>query len=299
MNRLAADLLLLLTAAIWGLAFVFQKTAMDVIGPYTFIASRSVVAALALLPFAWFEGGRRQAVLPRRMLPIIAAGGVLFFIGAALQQVGLQTATVTNAGFLTALYVIFTPFVAWIWRRVAPAAVVWPAAILSVVGTWLLGGGSIAAFNVGDMLITVCAVFWAVHVLVTSESNAFNRPLAYTCGQFAVVAILALLAALLFETPTLAALTKAAPQIAYVGLLSSALTFTLLAVAMRHTPPSEAAVIISTESLFGAFAGALLLGERIGLVAWFGAGMIVAATVLVQASPWLRDRRKVASAASD
>ena len=140
MNRFVADLLLLLTAAIWGLAFVFQKTAMDVIGPYTFIASRSCVAALALLPFAWVEGRRAGAAfLPNRMLPVMMLGGVLFFIAAALQQIGLKTATVTNAGFLTALYVIFTPFVAWFWRRLAPASVVWPAALLSIVGTWLLG----------------------------------------------------------------------------------------------------------------------------------------------------------------
>lgn len=298
MNRFVADLLLLLTAAIWGLAFVFQKTAMESIGPYTFIASRTAIAALVLLPLAFLEGRNAggAAVLPSRMWPVTVAGGVLFVIAAALQQIGLKTATVTNAGFLTALYVIFTPFVAWFWRRVAPSFVVWPAAILSMVGTWLLGGGSIAAFNGGDVLITVSAVFWAIHVLVTAESNVFNRPLAYTCGQFATVSALATVMAAMIETPTISGLAAAAPEIAYVGVLSSALTFTLLAVAMKHTPPSEAAVLISTESLFAALAGALLIGERIGFVSWIGAGLIIVATLLVQLSPWLLERRKTAAA---
>lgn len=300
MNRFTADLLLLLTAAIWGLAFVFQKTAMDAIGPYTFIAARTAVAALVLLPLAYMEANRAGGapLIPRRMFPVVAIGGVFFFVAGALQQIGLKTATVTNAGFLTALYVIFTPFAAWAWRRVAPAAVVWPAAILSIVGTWLLGGGSIEAFNGGDVLITLSAVFWAIHVLVTSESNVFNRPLVFTCGQFAVVCLLATIMAATTESPTLAGLIAAAPEIAYVGVLSSALTFTLLAVAMKHTPPSEAAVLVSTESLFAALAGAILIGERIGFIAGIGAGLIIVATLLVQASPWLKDRRKVAHANS-
>lgn len=298
MNRFAADLILLLVAAIWGLAFVFQKTAMDAVGPYSFIASRSALATLVLVPLAVMEGRRAggAAVIPARMLPVIAIGGIFFVIAAALQQVGLKTATVTNAGFLTALYVIFTPFAAWGWRRVAPAAIVWPAAVLSIVGTWLLGGGSIEAFNGGDVLITIGAVFWAIHVLVTSESNVYNRPLAFTCGQFTVVGVLAGAVAAFTEPITLAGLKAAAPEIAYVGVLSSALTFTLLAVAMKHTPPSEAAVLVSSESLFGALSGALLLGERIGFVAWVGAGLIVVATLLVQASPWLKERRKPAAA---
>lgn len=298
MNRFVADLLLLLTAAIWGLAFVFQKTAMDAIGPYTFIASRTALAALVLLPLAYLEGRRDGGapIMPSPILPVVALGGVMFLIAGALQQIGLKTASVTNAGFLTALYVIFTPFVTWFWRRLPPSSIVWPAALLSIAGTWLLGGGSLASFNYGDLLITISAVFWAVHVLVTAESNAFNRPLAFTCGQFAVVSALSTVLALGMETPTIAGLAAAAGEIAYVGILSSALTFTLLAVAMKHTPPSEAAVLISTESLFAALAGALLIGERISFIAGIGAAMIVAATLLVQLSPWFAERRRSAAA---
>ena len=106
MRRIHADLLLIATAAVWGLAFVFQKTAMDNVGPLTFIAARGLLAALALAPFAWFEQRKSGVTASANFRPIIVAGGVLFFLGAYLQQTGLITATVSNAGFLTALYVI-------------------------------------------------------------------------------------------------------------------------------------------------------------------------------------------------
>ena len=166
MTRLRADLILLLVAAIWGLAFVFQKTAMSTLGPYTFIAARSLVAAVALAPLAFLEASRTTVTASSSFRSVIAVSGLLFFIAAAFQQVGLQTATVTNSGFLTALYVVFTPFVAWVWNKKSPNRVVWPAAALSFVGTWLLGGGAFSAFNQGDILVAICA----------SRSPALMRP---------------------------------------------------------------------------------------------------------------------------
>jgi drug/metabolite transporter (DMT)-like permease len=145
------------------------------------------------------------------------------------------------------------------------------------------------------MLVAICAVFWAIHVVVTGASNTHHRPVAYTCIQFAAVAALAIAGAAAFETPTLVGLAAAWREIAYVGLMSSALTFTLLAVAMKHTPPSEASILISTESLFAALAGALLLGERLAPIAWTGAALIVVATLLVQLAPQSRARRQVST----
>ena len=116
MNRLNADLILLAAAVIWGLAFLFQKSAMAHVGPLTFIAARSALAALALAPLAWREHAQAGAPMPRGLLPIACGGGLLFFVAAWLQQAGLQTATVTNTGFLTALYVVITPFIAWGWN---------------------------------------------------------------------------------------------------------------------------------------------------------------------------------------
>ena len=287
MRRLHADLLLVFAAVIWGVAFVFQKTAMDHVGPLTFIAARGVVAVLALVPLALYEQRQRQAAADPRVWRIALAGGVAFFIGAWLQQEGIKTASVTNTGFLTALYVVITPFVAWMAMGRVPSWLVWPAVVLSALGTWLLGGGSLGAFSRGDGLVALSAFFWAGHVVMTGTAARYGRPIGFTVVQFAVVGVLAAIGAMALETVTLDGLRGAAWDIAFVGLLSSALTFTLLTVALQHTPPSEAAVIVSTETLFAAFAAYLVLGERLPGIGWIGAGLILLATLLAQLGPSL------------
>jgi drug/metabolite transporter (DMT)-like permease len=294
MRRLHADLLLVLAAVVWGVAFVFQKTAMSHIGPYLFIAARSAVAVLALAPLAYREGRASGAGVPSGLIPTATLAGAVFFTGAAFQQVGLVTATATNAGFLTALYVIFTPFLVWLAFGRAPVWIVWPAVALSFVGTWLLGGGTLSAFGSGDVLIAISAFFWAAHVVTVSHAARHARPITFTAIQFAVVGALGFAGAALLEPISLAALAAAWREIAYVGLLSSALTFTLLAVAMKYTPPTEAAIIVSSETLFAAFAAYLMLGERLSLIAWCGAGLILGAVLLVQAGPALiRSGRRI------
>jgi len=282
MSRLNADIALFFAAAVWGVAFVFQKSAMDHIGPLAFIAARGLVAALALAPLAVREHRQVAATAGMGFWVIAICGGCAFFIAAWLQQAGLRTATVTNTGFLTALYVVITPFIAWGWSGKVPNPIVWPAVLLSALGTWLLGGGTLSAFSAGDQLVALSAVFWAIHVVVTGRASPFGRPIAFTAVQFAVVAVLAVLGAALLETTTLEGLAGAAIDIAYVGLLSSALTFTILTVALQHTPPSEAAVIVSMETVFAALAAYLVLGERLAAIGWAGAGLILLATLLLQ-----------------
>jgi drug/metabolite transporter (DMT)-like permease len=292
MRRIHADLLLVFAAVVWGVAFVFQKTAMDHIGPFLFIAARSTVAVLALAPLAYREGRATDNVLPSGLLTIATLSGAAFFTGAALQQVGLVTATATNAGFLTALYVIFTPILVWLAFGRAPMWIVWPAVALSFVGTWLLGGGTFGAFGSGDLLIAISAFFWAAHVVTVSHATRYARPVTFTAIQFSIVGVLGFVGALLLEPISMGALAAAWREIAYVGLLSSALTFTLLAIAMKYTPPTDAAIIVSSETLFAALAAYLLLGERLSLVAWCGAGLILGAVLLVQTAPLIVQRRR-------
>ncbi len=282
MRRIHADLLLLLTAAIWGFAFVFQKSAMEHIGPNAFIAARSFIAACVLAPIAIFEARRVEGPVAIGFWRVGVYGGIAFFAGAVLQQVGLVTATVSNTGFLTGLYVVITPFIVWAWHSERPTGLIWLAAAISFFGTWLLGGGTLNGFNEGDMFVAVGAIFWAVHLLIVSASGHHNRPIAFTALQFAVVGILGLTASVLTETTSLSGLIAAGPAIAYVGVLSSALTFSLLAIAMRYAPTTEAAIIISLEAVFAAIAGALLLNERLEFIGVCGAGLILAAILLVQ-----------------
>jgi len=290
MRRIHADLLLVLAAVVWGVAFVFQKTAMDHIGPLLFVAARSTVAVLALAPIAFREGRGTGSFLPPGLLSLAMLAGGVFFAGAAFQQQGIVTATATNTGFLTALYVVITPILVWFALGRAPATIVWPAVAMSFIGMWLLGGGALDGFARGDLLVAVSAFFWAAHVVIVAQASRHARPVAFTAIQFAVVAALGLVGAALFEPITSAALAAAWREILFVGLLSTAMTFTLLAIAVKYTPPTDAAIILSSETLFAALAAYLILGERLSLIGWFGAGLILGAVLLVQTAPLIAQR---------
>jgi drug/metabolite transporter (DMT)-like permease len=287
MRRLQSDLILLFSAAIWGLTFLFQKSALHHVEPLTFVAARCALAALALAPLAARERNSAGAPAETGFLTTAVGGGIAFFLAAWLQQAGLETATVTNTAFLTALYVVLTPFLSWALTGKTPARVVWAAAGLSAVGTWLLGGAGIGAFERGDLLVAASAVFWAAHVVITGQAAWLSRPIGFTCLQFAVVSALAGSSAALFEDISLTGLVAAARDIIFVGLLSTALTFTLLTVALKHTPAAEAAVIVSLETVFAATAGYLALGERLTGAGWVGAGLILLAVLTIQLAPVL------------
>lgn len=286
MTRSTANAALLLAALIWGVAFLFQKTALTHVGPLTFVAGRSFIACLVLAPLAWVLSrspmGKMTPEATRALTRTGLMGGIFFFLGAILQQVGLITATVSNTGFLTGLYIVFTPFLAWmLWRR-RPNAVIWPAVALTLSGTYLLGGGSLAGFGIGDALVAFGAIFWAAHMLATAGASRYANAAYFTTIQFLTVGTLALVGAVATETITMAGLLAAWKEFLFVGLLSSALTFTLLTLAMKHSDPAEAAILVSLETVVAAIAAHIVLGERLGWVGALGAGLMFLATLLIQ-----------------
>jgi drug/metabolite transporter (DMT)-like permease len=288
MTRIQADLLLLFAAALWGVAFCFQKEAMSHFGPWTFIAGRSCLAVLALAPLIRLDTrqGSTEGMAPG--LPRYAfMCGLAFLAAAFLQQSGLTTASVTNTGFLTSLYVVFTPLIAWILVRSRPPRTVWLAIALSFAGTWLLGGGTLGGLGIGDYLVIAGSLFWSTHCVLSAKASRLGRPLTFTVMQFAAVAAISTGAALVLEQPTPGALQAAAIPILFVGLVSTAFTYTIFIIAMRHTTPQEAAVLLSAESLFAAAAGSLLLDERLSPIAWSGAALMTASVLLVQLGPRL------------
>ena len=281
MTRAKADLLVLFAALIWGVAFYFQKSAMSHIGPFLFLGLRSILAAAALLPFALREW---QASPPssRSIRPFALLGGVLFFIGGALQQAGIVTATVTNTSFLTALYVVVTPFLLWLLRHERPGPRIWLASCLAFIGIWALGGGAIGAFSPGDMLIAAASIAWSLYMVITSASGKLAKPMQYTFIHFLVVAALALTCAGYFEKIEGAAIMAAAGPLLYVGILASAFTFGLMAIIVRHIPASRAAILLSTEVLLGAAAGFIMLDERLSPIGWAGAALMFCAILMIQ-----------------
>ncbi|HEY1773350.1 MAG TPA: DMT family transporter [Gammaproteobacteria bacterium] len=298
MNRLRADLLLLLTAFIWGTAFVAQKYANDSMPPITFVGVRFLLSALMLLPLAWYEARKPNAPLTRTDWLQAGIIGFCLFSGACLQQIGLVTTSATNAGFLTALYVVMVPFTVWIVSRQTPRSIVLLACGISIVGAWLLtDDGQSRHWSLGDILIVVSDVSWAVAITVIGIfMQRTQRPFFLSLMQYSITAVLALAAGFIFESPTLAGTRAALGAVLYAGLLSGGVAYTLGVIAQKHTPAAEAALIMCLESVFAALAGAVMLHERLTLLAATGCGLILLAVVLVEVGPMLLRKLKLTQA---
>lgn len=294
MTRLHANALLLLTGAIWGMGFVAQSTAMAAIGPFLFIALRFSVATIAILPFALREARIAGRPLSRRDWRVFAGIGAILFGGMAAQQAGLMTTSVTNSGFLTGLYLIFVPFLGVALFRDWPHWVVWPSAFAALAGVFLLSGGRLGGLKTGDWLTILCALFWALQILfINRYANETGRPVTLAVTQFAVTALLGLAVALPFEQIDWSAIRLAAPEILFAGVFAGGVAFTLQSVGQRHTTAANAAIILSSEALFAALFGALLLGERLNALAAVGCALIFAAMLAVELVPMALKRRTV------
>lgn len=295
MPRLVATSLLVLTTLLWGMAFVAQKSAMEALGPLTFTAVRYALGALAILPLVIWELRRSREAVTRRDWWIIALVAITFFLGAWLQQFGLTMTTVTNAGFITSLYVLFVPFFALAFLAQRPHPVIWIGVPMAIVGVYLLNGARLDSFNAGDLLVLASALAWAVQILMIGiVSKRTGLPVTISAICFAVTATLAAVGAFATETPTLAAIGDGWIEILYAGICSTAIAFTLQAVAQQYVPPSNAAIILSAEGLFAAIGGALLLNERLSPIGYAGAALIFAAILVVELVPALRERRAIA-----
>jgi len=295
LSRPVATLLLLVTTAIWGFAFIAQKTAMDVMGPLTFGALRYLLGAIVIAPLALWEYRRRKADITGRQWLLIAILSVAFTAGSILQQVGLTVTTVTNAGFLTALYVLFVPLIAAVVFRTLPHPIIWLGVPMALTGVYLLNGGRLDAFNAGDLLVVACALFWAVQVfLLGIVARMTGLPVFVSAVSFLGCGVLCAGLVPLFETPDFSGIAQGWVEIAYAGILSTAVAFSLQAIGQQHVPPANAAIILSSESLFAALGAALILGERLLSIGYLGAALIFAAIVFVEVIPLLFARPEAA-----
>ena len=296
MSRPLAALLLLLCTMLWGFAFIAQKSAMDSMGPLTFAGVRYLLGGLLVLPLALWERRRRPAPPTGMHWGLVMAMSLVFFIGSWLQQAGLATTTATNGGFLTGLYVFFVPVLGFLIFRSRPHPIIFACVPLALVGIFYLNGGGLDSFNQGDLLIVGSAVFWAMHVILLGHlARATGLPIFVSAVSFLFAGAVALSLALVIEAPTLEGISAGWLEIAYAGILSTAVAFTFQAIGQQYVPPANAAIILSAESLFAAIGGAWLLGERLPPIGYAGAVLIFAAILAVEALPplWARPRMHV------
>jgi drug/metabolite transporter (DMT)-like permease len=297
MPRSLAVLLLIICTMLWGLAFLFQKGAMAHMGPLVFTAIRYAIGTLLVLPLAIREYRRQIGIIgritPRQWQQIVVLL-LSFFAGVWAQQAALQTTTVTNGGFLTTLYVIFTPIVSFVMARIRPHPIVYFGAPLALVGIYLLTGADLRAFTFGDGLLVVCAISWAIQIAVLAPLvQETGMPVTMSAACFAATAVLAAIGTPILEHPTWDAVTSGWIEILYTGVCSTAIAFTLQAIGQQYVPSANAAIILSAESLFAALAGAIALGERLPPLGYLGAALIFIAIVLVEAVPAWRSRRPI------
>lgn len=274
--------LLVLTAAIWGFAFVAQIIGMNNVGPFTFNVARSLVGAASLVPVLLFtkrEPSPEPADFPK-WLGIFFAGCFLFG-GTALQQYGLQFTTASKASFITATYILMVPifglFLGQALRRNHAIG-----AVLAMTGVWCLSVKEDFSVGAGDFLVFLCAVSFALHILYLDYASRRYPPIEIAAGQFFVCALLNLPFAICLETIDVSALLAAWWPILYVGIFSTGIAYTLQIVGQKHLPPTECSMILSLEMVFGGLSGALVLGETMTIKEIAGVLFMTAGVFLSQ-----------------
>ncbi len=283
-----SDLLLLLTAMIWGVAFVAQRIGMDYVGPFTFNGIRFALGILVLVPF-YFRNRfhhREQPPLPERRSPsaviwgAAATGGVIF-CAASLQQVGLVYTTAGKAGFITGLYVVLVPiFGIFLGQKTHFGT--WAGGILAAVGLYLLSVTENFSIAFGDLLVLIGAVLWAVHVHLISWLSPQMNSMRLAMLQYAACALLSSAVALLFESIDPVSLRLAAGAILYGGVFSVGIAYTLQVVAQKRAHPAHAAILLSLEAVFAALGGWLLLDEVLPMRGLFGCGLMLTGMLISQ-----------------
>lgn len=289
MKKLRGSLLLLLTAMIWGAAFVAQNVGMDYIGPFTFLCSRSILGGLVLLPVILFRKKHASDAAKKGDNRTLLLGGIAcgcaLFLGSILQQIGMQDPATTSgkAGFLTALYMVLIP-IAGLFLGQKPRPRVWCTVLIALAGMYFLClyEGGFSGISWGDMMELACALGFTVHILVIDRFSPRVDGVKMSCIQFFVCGALSFLGMLIFEPLNLSALLDAALPICYAGILSSGVGYTLQIVAQKDTDPTVAALIMSLESVFSLVFGWILLHEHMTAVQLLGCGLILGAIIWVQ-----------------
>lgn len=289
-GQIKNSLLLLLTATIWGIAFVAQSVGMDYVGPFTFNCTRSIIGGLVLIPVILILGKKKKTttIEPQKRKEerrILLTGGiicgVLLFAASNFQQFGIQYTTVGKAGFITAFYIIIVPIMGLFLKKKC-SSLIWLAVLLSLIGLYLLCITESFSIGKGDILILICAILFSVHILAIDHFSPLIDGVKMSCIQFFVCGILSGIAMFVTETPKITDIVSAGVPILYAGVFSCGVAYTLQIVGQKNMNPTVASLILSLESSISVIAGFIILGESLSTRELIGCLIMFGAIVLAQ-----------------
>lgn len=285
------NILLLITALIWGFAFVAQTSAMDSVRPFTFLGVRFAIGSIILVPVIFIDrrikikkGIDVSAEADNRK--ILLVGGVMcglaLFGGSFLQQLGIDNGADTGkAGFLTALYILIVP-VFGLFLRKKVGVKIWLCVIAAMIGIYFLSVKEGFSIGKADLLLVGCAVVFSVQIMFVDYFAPKVNPIKLSAIQFAVVSLIGLVFGIIFEKPQLGDLLNAAGPILFAGVLSSGVGYTLQVVAQKYTTPAEASLIMSLESAFALLGGIIILHQRPQAREYIGMAIMFASIMISQ-----------------
>ena len=288
-RRSTNNILLALTALIWGSAFVAQSVGMDYLGPFTFNSVRSFLGGAVLLPVIFFmrrqreKSGEEKAAAGDRKTLVIGGicCGTALAAASSLQQIGLVYTSAGKAGFITALYILIVPVLGLFFGRRAGIKV-WIGVALAVAGMYFLCITDGFSISKGDFLVFLCAVIFSVHILVIDHFAPKVDGVSLSCIQFFVCGILCAVPMLVSEQPQTGQILDGWLPLAYAGVLSCGVAYTLQVVAQKNTDPTVASLLLSLESVFSVITGWIVLGEHLSRREMFGCALVFTAVILAQ-----------------
>lgn len=290
-KQFQANLMLIIAALIWGSAFVAQSVGMDYVGPYTFLAVRSLLGGVVLLPFALLRRRSRSAKKPaasfhkKDLWVASALCGVILCISTSFQQFGLLDTTAGKSGFITALYVVLVPVVGLLLgKRVS--ANTWISVAIAAAALYLLCVNERFTIGPGELLTLGCALGFTFHILVIDHFSARVDGVMFASLQFLICGVLSGICMFLFEKPEISSILRCWLPICYAGILSSGVGYTLQIFGQKNTKPAVASLLMSLESVFAVLSGAVLLHERLSIKEYLGCALMFGAIVLAQ---WRRN----------
>ena len=286
MDRMKNNILLVLTALIWGCAFVAQSVGMDFVGPFTFNMARFLIGAIVLLPVIWFMDRQRKTGAEKGagQKTLIIGGiccGIALAVASTLQQWGILFTTVGKAGFITAMYIVIVPLLGiFIGKKVRPLII--GCVAIAVVGFYFLCMTESLRLGLGDFLVLLCAIAFSIHILVIDHFSPKVDGVKMSAIQFLTAAIISAVPTLLWEQPVLTEILQAWQPVLYAGVRSCGVAYTLQIIAQKNADPTVASLLLSLESVFSVLAGWVLLGQELSLKELFGCVLIFCAIILAQ-----------------